>query len=101
MLILFPLTFVGLQRSFAFNLRLPKFHRKTPTSRWSQVLEDCSADFAQMEAETKSQEAAEDADFDKEMTDAKKEKVHSDKCFSSDRKVYFLVVSGGETSLDL
>eukprot|EP00435_Cladocopium_sp_Y103_P051297 s2171_g15.t2 len=48
---------------------------KGPGEAIIKVLEDCSADFAQMEVETKSQEAQEEADFDKEMTDAKKEKV--------------------------
>lgn len=48
---------------------------KGPGEAIIKVLEDCSADFAQMEAETKSQEVQEEADFDKEMIDAKKEKV--------------------------
>jgi len=48
---------------------------KGPGEAIIKVLEECSADFAQMEAETKSQETAEEADFDKELTDGKKEKA--------------------------
>ncbi|CAJ1399812.1 unnamed protein product, partial [Effrenium voratum] len=46
---------------------------KGPGEAIIKVLEDCSADFAQMEAETKAQDAAEEAAFEASLKDAKKE----------------------------